>query len=196
MSTAPIDAPGLLFNMTAINGTAAMKMAVKGWNGSGTVVMQFQTSGTPIIRNQWNRVAIPIKQSTNNKKIRVNGVDEALTVSTFNTSDPAILQQGFGSDDLLFFALGNGGGAGIGNYLVGGLYHPWLDCGSGKYFDDESKFWNGSGSPALLGANGQIPTGVSPRFYLPNAPASFGNNAGTDGNLTIVGSFAGITPPT
>ncbi len=197
MSIAPIDAPGLQINMTAVNGTANMKVSVTGWNQPGTKVITFATTGTPIIRNQWNRILIPVKQSTNNKKIRVNGVDEALTVTTFSTIDPVILQQGFGSDDVLFFALGSAGpGVAGGNYLVGAMYHPWFDCGSGKYFDDETKFWNGSGSPADLGATGNTPTGVAPQFYLPNGPATAGNNAGSGGNLVIVGSFAGITPPT
>ena len=196
MVMTPIESPGLLYNLTAASNTAAMKVKVTGWNSSSVKVIDMQTAGTPIIRNQWNRVLIPIKQSTNNKKIRVNGVDEALTVTTFNTSSPVALQQGFGSDDLLFYALGNGSGAMSGNPLLGALYHSWLDHGSGKYFDEETKFWNGSGSPADLGATGQLPTGVAPQFYLPNGPATAGTNAGTGGDLTIVGSFTGIAPPT
>ncbi len=188
----------VIVQLESASNTAAMSVRVLASDATEAVCIDIKTTGTPITRNQCNRILIGIKQSTNNRKILVNGTDQSLTVTTFSTTNIASMAAGDLNDSGLGTYVTGDGNPG-GNPYAGAWYRPWINFGSGVYFDpvtNEVKFWNASGSPANLGANGEIPTGSSPVLYFPNGPSNFGTNLGTGGNHTIFGSFTGIAPPT
>ena len=194
MGVIGIGGVGFAINLESASTTANLSVRCFGGKDGSTVAFDFKTTGTPIIRNQWNHILVGIKQSTNNRKIIANKVDEALTVATFSTTNIAAT-----APDTSFFAMNDGSGALISNYMIGGIWQPWVDAGSGKYFDpvsNLSKFIDSGGHPVDLGPSGEIPTGVKPAYFLKSAPASYGTNSGDRGNLTIVGAFGSITPPT
>lgn len=64
----------------------------------------------------------------------------------------------------------------------------------GQYLDfsnsaNRSKFRDSvTGRPISLGADGSLPTGISPIVYFNSPAASFGTNSGTGGNFTATGS--------
>lgn len=196
MVVAPPENPGMRVYLSSASTTAAMKVGFEGRAGA-VGVMGVLTNSAIIQRNQWSRVVLSGKQSTGAKKIVVNGVNEAVS-GIFNTT-PAVLSSGLGADDCGIFHFANGSGGLGGNVLLGALYRPWIDFGSGTYFDAETnevKFWDAAGHPAVLGPNGEAVTGTPPKHYLPNGPANCNINKGSTGNFSIIGSFTGIAPPT
>lgn len=192
MSSGTIGDTGIEVILEAVDNNANLMVRVFGGTTIAGVI-DINTSGTPIIRNQWNHVLIGIKQSTNKKNIICNGSDQSLTVTTFNTAVAA----GTGPDTYLF-GKSDGSGNLISDFLIGAQWQPWVNAGAGVYIDpvtNLSKFYS-AGSPVALGNNGEIVTGSPPKYFLRRAPAVFGTNDGTYGDLAIVGSFGSRTPPT
>ena len=119
---------------------------------------------------------------SNQIKIYVNGVDQALTISTFtnDTIQYSVPNHGFGGN--LYSPFTPTTPAMVGQLYVN--YSTYLDP-----VTNISKFYN-AGKPVSLGTSGQIPTGISPIVYLDGDATSILTNRGTGGNFAAFGTLA------
>ena len=86
------------------------------------------------------------------------------------------------------------------NRMAADAAEIWMDLTQKIDFTTEAnrrKFITSGGRPAILGANGEKPTGSSPDIYLKGPASNWGTNAGTGGNFTVTGTFtdAATSPP-
>ena len=144
-----------------------------------TVLLMDTTTANPITTSLgWCHVYVYANMAnTAQRGIFINGAPVAINV--FNYVNAVIDYVG---TDYKYIIGGPGASS---SHLNGSL--------ADFYFNDSvsttiSNFYN-SGSPVNLGANGEIPSGISPVFYLSRTGngSSWATNSGTGGNFTITG---------
>lgn len=87
--------------------------------------------------------------------------------------------------------------------LEGDIAYVWMDAGvsflSGSTIPEltRRKFISAGGEPVDLGADGSTPTGSAPELFHAGGAATFADNAGTGGSLTLVDGpiVDSVTPP-
>lgn len=147
----------------------------------GTLANITSETTAPISGGSWTNVLFSFDYSDENKRhFLLNGVD-ALAAGAY--TDIGLLRIG---DETNFYI----GDDGNGNYYTGDMADLWI--GYDQYLDlsnpaNIAKFISG-GKPVYLGANGELPTGVSPSIFFSGNATQFGQpNLGTGGAFTLTG---------
>jgi len=168
----------------ALTATGAPILSAR--NAAGTIILNLQTSTTPILAaNGWHHLYVAIDlANASNRHIYVNGVSQGLTVTTY--TDDAIDMT---VADWTIGATSNGT-----NRFVGDLAEIWFD----DVFLDPStnlSFFARNNKPQNLYADGSRPTGTAPLVYLGGhsryngLTSAWHNNRGTGGGFTVTGAL-------
>jgi len=155
---------------------------IHGENASDTQVLHVTISTLPQ-DNSWHHLMYSIDLSDAAKRhIYIDGVDQSLTVTTYNTAETIDFTQ---SNNTVF-------ATGSGNAKFGGnVADYWMDFNTYIDLSDASnrrKFITAAGMPMYLGPDGSIPTGTAPDIFLSGDTANWHTNKGTGGGFTPQGS--------
>jgi len=159
------------------------KIWVSAMNSAGTTILAASTVTNVVATSGLYHIYIAWDLNVNNQvKVYVNGVNQALAITTFTnaTIQYSVPNHGFG----------------------GFLYNPFIPTtpvmvgqlyvNYSTYLDpvtNISKFYN-AGKPVSLGASGEIPTGSPPIVYLDGNATTILTNRGTGGNFAAYGTLA------
>ena len=144
-------------------------------------------SGLELNLNVWNHVLISWN-TANSIEVYFNDVLD---------SSPVLYSVTAGNINY-DFAMVIGATTGLVSKLAADTAEIWMDLTTKIDFTVEAnrrKFITGSGRPARLGANGELPTGSSPTIYLKGPASDWGTNYGTGGNFTVTGAFTDAASP-
>lgn len=151
---------------------------VQGINSAGTTIMAIDASAT-VAGTAWRHFLASWDLTDNAKRhLYVNDVSD-LTVPSYSndTIDYGVADWSVGAqaDGTLKY-----------NGCISQLFFhtTYLDL---SVEANRRKFITATGRPAFLGATGALPLGVQPVLYAPNGNPS--TNAGSGGNLTVVGTL-------
>jgi hypothetical protein len=156
------------------------------YSTGNSLIADFRVGFNPdLATNKWHHCVITFDLSDTSKRdIRINGVAQSVTYSTY--TDGTI---NWASN---VFEVAKAGGS----YFDGGISDFWFDD---SYIDLSSSnpFYDTSTSkPKNLSGDGSTPTGSSPIIYLPLRGDDAGNNKGTGGDFTVnSGPFTGVRGP-
>ncbi len=181
---------GALFRIlrygSAVTPTNLRKKLLIIFQASGPTSRISYTSGFELNLNVWNHVLISWNTAS--------GIEVYIN-DALDTPVSSSVRAGNINYD---FAMVIGATTGLVGRLAADMAEIWMDLTTKIDFTVEAnrrKFITGSGRPARLGANGELPTGSSPALYLKGPASNWGTNSGTGGNFTVTGSFTDATPP-
>jgi hypothetical protein len=154
--------------------SSSLGIQLLAYNTSNSLVADFRVGfSTALATNKWHHCVITFDLSDTSKRdIRINGVAQSVTYSTY--TDGTI---NWASNA---FRIGESGSS----YFDGGISDFWFDD---SYIDLSSSnpFYDTSTSkPKNLGGDGSTPTGSSPLVYLPLRANNPDINKGTGGNFS------------
>ena len=160
------------------------KIGISALNSAGTTILSAVTTTNVAASSGIYHVYMAWDMAVNNQvKIYVNGVDQALTISTFtnDTIQYVVPNHGLGGNLFGPFAPTTPG-------MVGQVYVNYA-----TYLDpvtNISKFYGGTSTPIGIGTSGEIPSGSSPIVYLDGNATTILTNRGTGGNFAAFGTLA------
>lgn len=159
------------------------KIWVSAMNSAGTTILAASTVTNVVATSGLYHIYIAWDLNVNNQvKVYVNGVNQALAITTFTnaTIQYSVPNHGFGG--FLYNPFTPTTPVMVGQLYVN--YSTYLDP-----VTNISKFYN-AGKPVSLGASGEIPTGSSPIVYLDGNATTILTNRGTGGNFAAYGTLA------
>lgn len=147
-----------------------------------------------LVADGWVHILASFDLSDTSKRhIYLDGVEQTLTITTYDTGGEIVFTSGsFYVARSTFTSF----------EWVGSLADVWLDIGNYMDLSKETnrrKFLTSTGDPEYLGADGSRPTGTAPILFLGGRDVTTTNwntNKGTGGDFTITGTLAeDSTPP-
>ncbi len=159
--------------------TATNTLRITGQNSGGTPILDISTAGTFLASSTVHHLLVSVDLLNTASDIRIDDVSDQ--VATTRTNDFI---------DFTTAAWSIGATTASANDFNGALSKPWFYAN--QFFDlsvtaNRRRFINASLKEADLGADGSIPVGSPPHFFL-------GNNFGTFGtNLSGAGNFGTVT---
>lgn len=166
-----------------VSNAANLFLEIVGKDINGNTILNIRTNTKDVITpsNNWIHLLSSWDLGNNNATIWLTNVNTTnLIVFTpnanvfLNTNAAGIIARANGTEE-----------------YVGDISELWFDT---RFIDltnvtNRNKFISVGLKPVSLGANGNIPTGVSPLIYLNGNVKTFNVNQGTGGNFNTVGSL-------
>jgi hypothetical protein len=157
-----------------------------GLNSAGVEILNAGSTGNAVPVGEWTHVMGSFDMSDPDKAhMYVNGQPRSIVTFTDDTIDFTKADWGIG-------ARPDGTAK-----LNGEIAHLWF--APGVYIDlsdpdNRRKFITDYGTPANLGKDGSVPTGVAPLVYMAGAVDDWATNKGTGGGFTTTGELEFVEP--